>query len=133
QVQSLAQLDAAQLRGVRRALFVVSTFGDGEAPDPARGFEKKVLRQAQPLPELGYALLALGDRQYARFCGFSRRLEQWLAAQGAQALFPAVEVDNADPQALAQWQRQLSAVTGGADAAPALQAAPALEWRLAGR
>ncbi|QNH10966.1 iron-uptake factor [Xanthomonas sp. SI] len=133
QVQSLAQLDAVQLRSARRALFVVSTFGDGEAPDPARAFEKKVLRQAQALPELGYALLALGDRQYARFCGFSRRLEQWLAAQGAQALFPAVEVDNADPQALAQWQRQLSAVTGVAEAAPALQAPPALEWRLAGR
>lgn len=133
QVQSLAQLDAAQLRGARRALFVVSTFGDGEAPDPARAFEKKVLRQAQALPDLGYALLALGDRQYARFCGFSRRLEQWLAAQGAQALFPAVEVDNADPQALAQWQRQLSAVTGVADAAPELQAPPALEWHLAGR
>jgi len=133
QVQSLAQLDAAQLRSARRALFVVSTFGDGEAPDPARAFEKKVLRQAQALPELGYALLALGDRQYARFCGFSRRLEQWLVAQGAQALFPAVEVDNADPQALAQWQRQLSAVTGVAEAAPELQAPPSLEWRLAGR
>ncbi len=133
QVQSLAQLDAAQLRSARRALFVVSTFGDGEAPDPARAFEKKVLRQAQALPDLGYALLALGDRQYARFCGFSRRLEQWLAAQGAQALFPAVEVDNADPQALAQWQRQLSAVTGVAEAPPELQAPPSLEWRLAGR
>ncbi|MCC4594517.1 sulfite reductase flavoprotein subunit alpha [Xanthomonas campestris pv. phormiicola] len=133
QVQSLAQLDAAQLRRARRALFVVSTFGDGEAPDPARTFEKTVLRQAQALPELGYALLALGDRQYARFCGFSRRLEQWLAAQGAQALFPSVEVDNADPQALAQWQRQLSAVTGVAEAPPELQAPPPLEWRLAGR
>ncbi|MFC6840264.1 PepSY domain-containing protein [Xanthomonas theicola] len=133
QVQSLAQLDAARLGSVRRALFVVSTFGDGEAPDPARGFEKKVLRQIQALPGLGYALLALGDRQYARFCGFSRRLEQWLAAQGAQALFPSVEVDNADPQALAQWQRQLSAVTGVAAAAPELEVPPSLEWRLVAR
>ena len=133
QVQSLGQLEMAQLGATRHALFVVSTFGDGEAPDPARAFERKVLRQARALPELRYAVLALGDRQYARFCGFSRRLEQWLAAQGAQALFPAVEVDNADPQALAQWQRQLSAVTGVAAAAPVLQAPPALEWRLAGR
>lgn len=133
EVRPLAQLDGETLRATRRALFVLSTFGDGEAPDAARGFEKKVLRQAQALPELGYALLALGDRQYARFCGFSRRFEQWLGAQGAQPLFPAVEVDNADPEALAQWQRQLADVTGAPAMALDLQPPPPLRWPLAGR
>ncbi len=133
QVRPLAQLDGERLRATRRALFVVSTFGDGEAPDVARGFERQVLRQALALPDLGYALLALGDRQYARFCGFSRRLEQWLAAQGAQPLFPAVEVDNADPHALAQWQRQLADVTGVSAVPVDLQPPPARAWPLRGR
>lgn len=133
QVRPLAQLDPATLGAARRALFVVSTFGDGEPPDAARGVEKTLLRQAQALPDLGYALLALGDRQYARFCGFSRRLEDWLAAQGARALFPTVEVDNADPQALAQWQARLADMTG-ATATPFDLQRPALAgWRLRGR
>ncbi|RYE96731.1 MAG: iron-uptake factor, partial [Oxalobacteraceae bacterium] len=87
QVRSLAQLTAQHLQGTRHALFVVSTFGDGEPPDTARGFERELLRQRMTLPQLTYAVLALGDRQYAQFCGFSRRIEQWLQAQGAQPLF----------------------------------------------
>ncbi len=133
EVRSLAQLDLAQLRGSQRALFVVSTFGDGEPPDAARGFVRRVLRQAQALPELRYAMLGLGDRQYPQFCGFSREVQHWLDAQGARALFPPLEVDNADPQALAQWQWQLSALTGVAASAPVLQAPEPLDWRLAGR
>ncbi|MFT4247228.1 MAG: PepSY domain-containing protein, partial [Pseudomonas sp.] len=133
QVRPLAQLDPATLGATRRALFVVSTFGDGEPPDAARGVEKTLLRQAQALPDLDYALLALGDRQYARFCGFSRRLEDWLAAQGARALFPTVEVDNADPQALAQWQQHLSGLTGAAATAFDPQRPAFAGWRLRGR
>ncbi|WP_199915938.1 PepSY-associated TM helix domain-containing protein, partial [Xanthomonas fragariae] len=112
QVRSLAQLQAQDLQGTRHALFVVSTFGDGEPPDAARGFERAVLRQRLALPQLAYAVLALGDRQYAQFCGFSRRIEQWLNAQGARPLFPAVEMDNTDPQALAQWHAQLEQIAG---------------------
>ncbi|WP_174515596.1 flavodoxin domain-containing protein, partial [Xanthomonas axonopodis] len=106
----LAQLDAQVLQRTGHALFVISTFGDGEPPDTARGFERGLLRQRLELPHLTYAVLALGDRQYAQFCGFSRRVEQWLDAQGARALFSAVELDNVDPQALAQWHAQLGQI-----------------------
>ncbi|PXC03268.1 flavodoxin, partial [Pseudomonas aeruginosa] len=95
-VESLARLDAGQLAEARKALFVVSTFGDGEAPDSARGFERKVLGQAASLDGLSYALLALGDRQYEQFCGFARRMQGWLQGQGARSLFAPVEVDDGD-------------------------------------
>ncbi|WP_296251283.1 sulfite reductase flavoprotein subunit alpha [Pseudomonas sp. UBA4194] len=111
-VQALASLDAADLREARRALFVVSTFGDGEAPDSARRFERKVLGQPGALDGLSYGLLALGDRQYAQFCGFARRLDTWLIGQGAHGLFAPVEVDNDDPAALQHWQQQLGHLTG---------------------
>ncbi len=87
QVRPLAQLDAQALQRTRHALFVISTFGDGEPPDAARGFERGLLRQRLELPHLTYAVLALGDRQYAQFCGFSRRVEQWLDAQGRARCF----------------------------------------------
>ncbi len=112
QVRALAELGESDLRQARRALFVVSTFGDGEAPDSARAFERKVLGQPWALNNLSYALLALGDRQYPHFCGFARRLQAWLGERGASSAFSPVEVDNADQAALQQWQQELAQLTG---------------------
>ncbi|MDF9617436.1 sulfite reductase flavoprotein subunit alpha [Pseudomonas entomophila] len=112
QVRPLAELGEPELRQAKRALFVVSTFGDGEAPDSARAFERKVLGQPWALEHLDYALLALGDRQYPHFCGFARRLQAWLGERGASSAFGAVEVDNADPAALQRWQQELARLTG---------------------
>ena len=112
QVRALGELGEQDLRQARRALFVVSTFGDGEAPDSARAFERKVLGQAWPLEHLDYALLALGDRQYPHFCGFARRLQAWLGERGASSAFSPIEVDNADQAALQQWQQALGQLTG---------------------
>lgn len=122
QVQPLAQIDDTVLARFQRALFVVSTFGDGEAPDAARGFVKRVLQRASAqqmsaqqtsaLNHLRYGVLALGDKHYQSFCGFGRAIEAWLVQHGAQALFGRIDVDKADPQALADWQRQLQAVSG---------------------
>jgi sulfite reductase (NADPH) flavoprotein alpha-component len=111
-VQPLAKLNEQMLRQTHSALFVLSTFGDGEAPDSARGFERKLLGQTLDLPNLRYAMLALGDRQYQHFCGFALRVQDWLARQGARSLFDAVQVDAADTTALASWQRQLGELTG---------------------
>ena len=111
-MRALAELGENDLRQARRALFVVSTFGDGEAPDSARAFERKVLGQPWVLNDLSYALLALGDRQYPHFCGFARRLQAWLGERGASSAFSPVEVDNADQAALQQWQQELAQLTG---------------------
>ncbi|SFP87311.1 PepSY domain-containing protein [Pseudomonas borbori] len=111
-VEPLGRVDRQTLSEAQHALFVVSTFGDGEAPDSARGFERQLLGQALGLAHLRYAMLALGDRQYAQFCGFAERLHGWLGRQGARSLFAPVQVDAGDALALADWQRQLSQLTG---------------------
>ncbi|MEJ5280825.1 sulfite reductase flavoprotein subunit alpha [Pseudomonas sp. MYb541] len=116
-VQSLGSVSQEDLRQSENALFVVSTFGDGEAPDSARGFERSVLGQDLPLKGLNYSVLALGDRQYEHFCGFARRLHFWLTNQGGNALFAPVEVDSGDTTALLHWQQQLGQLTGHAPAA----------------
>lgn len=128
QVSPLARWNAAMLAQTERVLLVVSTFGDGQAPDSARSFERKLLGQSLGLGHLRFAMLALGDRQYAQFCGFANRVQHWLAEQGAQPLFSAVQVDNADALAIASWQAQLQELTGAAlpmDVEPAFGA-----WQL---
>lgn len=111
-VQRLAEITEQDLHQSRNALFVVSTFGDGEAPDSARGFERKVLGRPLSLENLNYAVLGLGDRQYQQFCGFAQRLNGWLAERGGRTLFAPVEVDGGDGAALQHWQQQLGQLTG---------------------
>jgi sulfite reductase (NADPH) flavoprotein alpha-component len=113
-VQPLADVSEQDLHESTNALFVVSTFGDGEAPDSARGFERKVLGRAPSLGRLNYTVLGLGDRQYQHFCGFAKRLHAWLGEHGAKTLFAPVEVDSGDPYALRHWQQQLGLLTGQA-------------------
>lgn len=132
QVRPLAELTEQDLNQARQALFVVSTFGDGEAPDSARGFERKVLGQPWALGNLNYALLALGDRQYPHFCGFARRLQAWLGERGATSAFTPVEVDSADPAALQHWQQELAKIT--ASTPPVAWQAPEFgNWTLVSR
>lgn len=131
-VQRLADMTEQDLNQSRNALFVVSTFGDGEAPDSARGFERKLLGRPLSLGNLNYAVLGLGDRQYPHFCGFAQRLHGWLAERGGSTLFAPVEVDSGDSTALRHWQQQLGELTGSAPAA-AWKAPDYENWTLSQR
>jgi sulfite reductase (NADPH) flavoprotein alpha-component len=107
-IASVAELDTHALANVERALFIVSTTGEGDAPDPAAGFLRKVLARPTPLANLQYGLLALGDREYDNFCAFGHHLDGWLRQQGAHSMFDVIEVDNGDDGALRHWQHNLS-------------------------
>ncbi|WP_213956378.1 MULTISPECIES: sulfite reductase subunit alpha [unclassified Variovorax] len=131
-VLALNALDADMLRSAPRALFVASTYGEGDAPDGASLFVEKIMAGigALPsLPSLRYAVLALGDRQYQNFCGFGRQLDEWLHARGAKREFACVEVDNADPAALMQWNTRL----GLAEDDQGESQQPFTQWRLSER
>ena len=112
---SLKDLDADRLQRTRRALFLVSTTGEGDAPDMAAGFVDSVMRSQPKLDQLSYAVLALGDSEYVNYCGFGHALDQWLQAAGAQRLFDMIEVDDADDGALRHWQYRLGQLSGCSD------------------
>jgi len=126
-VMELNALDAATLATARRALFIASTYGEGDAPDGASVFVERVMSSWPALPSLRYAVLTLGDRQYANFCGFGRSLDEWLQAAGAGREFDRIEVDNSDPAALASWHAHWG------DMAAADEAASFSQWRLVAR
>ena len=104
----LGHVDVALLSRTRRALFVASTTGEGDAPDPALAFVRDVMAGNAALDRLQYAVLALGDRSYAHYCGFGHALDHWLRQGGATPLFDLVEVDNGDAGALRHWQHHLA-------------------------
>ncbi|RNF86079.1 PepSY domain-containing protein [Montanilutibacter psychrotolerans] len=114
-VRLLGKLQPDQLLDYRRALFVVSTFGDGEAPDNGRAFVRRMRAGAPPLACLQHAVLALGDTQYENYCTFGRELDHWLHHAGAQPLFDRVEVDAGDNGALRHWQHHVGLLAGRTD------------------
>ena len=73
---------------------VISTHGDGDPPDEARGlYEFLGTKRAPQLPELQYGILALGDTSYPKFCEAGRVVDERLAKLGAKRLLPRVDCD----------------------------------------
>jgi sulfite reductase (NADPH) flavoprotein alpha-component len=136
-LQPLVRLSVDALQRYRKVLLVASTFGDGDPPDSLRAFARQFARQSDAgLQHMHYGLLALGDRNYANFCGFGRTLDHDLRGHGAQALFPMIEVSNGDAGALARWQQSLAkafAVQVDTWQTHQPKAAPFESWRLVRR
>ncbi len=131
-LKSLADVTADDLAKAGRALFVVSTTGEGDAPDTARRFIRDVMSGEPTLDGLSYGVLALGDSTYTHFCAFGRTLDAWLARHGAAPLFDRVEVDDGDPAALRHWQSHVGVLAGVTDA-PDWTRPRYGRWRLADR
>jgi sulfite reductase alpha subunit-like flavoprotein len=82
------------LAGEKVALFIISTWGDGEPPDDAVDYVAR-LEQSAPLglEGLEYSVCGLGDTGYEIFCGCGKTIDARLEAHGAQPLVPRVDCD----------------------------------------
>ncbi len=119
QVSSLGALARGSLQRVERALFIVSTYGEGDPPDAAAPFVRKTMLAAagaKDLAGLHFGVLALGDATYAQYCGFGRTLDQWLREQGARPLFDRIEADKVADAAIEHWRQNLAHIAGTRDA-----------------
>jgi sulfite reductase (NADPH) flavoprotein alpha-component len=128
----ISALDRERLAAATRVLFVASTYGEGDAPDTAAQFAGRLMAAGLDLSHLHYAVLALGDRNYANYCGFGRALDAWLAQQGATRLFDRIDVDRGDARALAEWQHHVGRLAG-TDDAPDWDAPAYGDWRIVAR
>lgn len=100
------QLGVDKLNGAT-ALFIVSTTGDGDAPENGRAFLKQI-RNADALTDCQYALLALGDREYPKFCQFGIDLDAQLTRVKAKPCFEMITVDNLNEATLQKWSASIA-------------------------
>lgn len=132
-LHSLADYRPANLKRESLVVFVVSTHGEGDPPDDAELFHEFLLSERAPkLPDLHYAVLALGDSAYLNFCETGHELDARLEQLGGSRLLPITECDVAYEEAAASWS---DAVVAGLpdwlDAAPVTPHLRAVETKSA--
>ena len=132
-VMELNAFASARLEEQSRLVVVTSTWGEGDPPDNAVEFWKHISSDEAPrLEQLHYSVLALGDSNYAEFCGAGKRFDERLAALGAKRIHDRVDCDVDYEEPARQWINDLwnklaATVTAGAGASngEAIVAAPA--------
>ena len=114
QLLSLNKITPELLTQVSTALFIASTYGEGEAPDNGNRFFTRALNgfDKHSLQHLHVIILGLGDSAYAYFCGFAHQLQHALHAHGAHFMADVIEVDGMDESALRHWQYYLGKISG---------------------
>ncbi|MBS0460920.1 MAG: flavodoxin domain-containing protein, partial [Proteobacteria bacterium] len=117
----LLRADAYRLRELgaeRHLVIVVSTQGDGDAPDDARDFIDHLLgKRAPKLPDLKFAVLGLGDSSYPKFCEIGRRLDARLAELGASRWLERADADLDIDTVATPWLERIIALASTLDAA----------------
>lgn len=74
-------------------LVVTSTTGQGELPADILPLFEEIRANSPPMPQLRYALAALGDSSYEHFCGGGRQFSDLLQELQAQAVTEMLTVD----------------------------------------
>ena len=127
-VASLASLEGytpAALAEERYAIFIASTYGEGDSPDAAQPFFQKLCVEHLPrYLDLSYSVLALGDSHYEHFCKFGIDLDNKLAALGAVRIYDRVDCDVDLDESFAQWKQGLFAQLESIVAARPARSAP---------
>ncbi|MDV3256966.1 MAG: assimilatory sulfite reductase (NADPH) flavoprotein subunit [Sphingomonas sp.] len=128
QLVDMADYKVRQLKDAEDVLVIVSTYGEGDPPQPAVGFfEFLEGKRAPRLDHVRFSVLALGDSTYEKYCEAGKRIDRRLEELGASRLSGRVDCDIDFEEAAARWGGSLvdllAAGSGlSAPAAPATQA-----------
>lgn len=96
-----------ELANERLLYVVISTQGDGDPPDDSRGFVEFLAgKRAPKLPQLKFAVLALGDSSYPQFCAIGAKIDARLAELGASRLFERGDADLDIASVAAPWAKK---------------------------
>ncbi len=108
QVFSLETYQEVDFPSLSEAVFLCSTWGDGEFPDNAKAFAAWLQSDAVPrLEGMQFAVIGLGDSNYTRFCGAAAALDQRLRELGAVPMVEFTKCDSDYESTFDTWSDRL--------------------------
>ncbi|MGB5903152.1 MAG: assimilatory sulfite reductase (NADPH) flavoprotein subunit [Xanthobacteraceae bacterium] len=125
-VSDMADYKTRKLKDEQDLLVITSTHGEGDPPQSAVAFfEFLEGRKAPKLPDLRFAVLALGDSTYEKYCEGGKRIDRRLEELGATRLEARIDCDVDFDEAAPAWIRAVVAKLVPQETAPALAPATA--------
>ena len=119
---SMADYKVRALKDEQDLVVIASTHGEGDPPQAGIGFfEFLESRKAPKLPQLRFAVLALGDSTYEKYCEAGKRIDRRLEELGARRIADRVDCDVDYDEPSAAWHADVLRRL-----APAAQAAAAV-------
>jgi sulfite reductase (NADPH) flavoprotein alpha-component len=107
---SMSDYKPRQLKNETHLVVIVSTHGEGDAPDDAvELYEYLGSKKAPKLPNLKFAVVGLGDTSYEFFCQTGKDFESRLLALGATPIIERLDCDVDYESSVATWTESLNA------------------------
>lgn len=129
-MKNMSDIAPADLAKAENLLVIVSTWGDGEAPETAVSFHKSFMEEDVKLTGVKFTVCALGDTSYEQFCEIGKQFDVRLEKLGAERVAPRVDCDVDYEESYEEWFG--AAMTALAPKAPAVADVPVFSANVSG-
>ncbi len=92
-MKNMSEISPADLSKTKNLLVIVSTWGEGDAPETAVAFHKELMTADLQLADVRYSVCALGDTAYERFCQIGKDVDARLEGFSATRIQPRQDCD----------------------------------------
>ncbi|MEO6360899.1 MAG: assimilatory sulfite reductase (NADPH) flavoprotein subunit [Sphingomicrobium sp.] len=104
----MAKYKGRQLKDAEDVLIIVSTYGEGDPPQPAVGFFEFIEGSRAPkLDGVRFSVLALGDSTYEFYCEAGKRLDKRFEELGGERIADRVDCDVDYDDPAAAWSAEM--------------------------
>jgi sulfite reductase (NADPH) flavoprotein alpha-component len=117
-MKNMSDISPADLLKVSNLLVVVSTWGDGDAPETAVSFHKDFMENSLDLSKVRFSVCALGDTSYEQFCKIGKDFDARLEQLGGTRVAPRMDCDLDYEEPFGTWL--VAALAALAPASPAI-------------
>lgn len=102
-MKNMSDIEPGDLANTENLLVLVSTWGDGEAPETAIAFHKAFMDQDVNLNGVKFSVCALGDTSYEKFCEIGKQFDARLEKLGAARVAPRADCDVDYEDTYTEW------------------------------
>ena len=92
-MKNMSEISPADLEKSSNLLVIVSTWGDGDAPETAVAFHKEFMNSQLSLANVRYSVCGLGDTAYEKFCQIGKDFDAKLETFGASRVSARQDCD----------------------------------------